>query len=196
MHKYVLFGPQGSGKGTQAKLLARDYDFVHISIGDIFRWHTANHTKLAARIKRILDSGNLVPDETVYEVVSQRLEEHDWNYGFILDGFPRTRHQAEFLFERWNLDKAIFLDVPDEVVIERVMHRAKMGEGSGFTKRADDNPEALKQRMRDYQEKTAPLIELYGQREMLIKVDATQEIGAISCEIRNRLGLKSESQKA
>ena len=88
MHKYVVSGPQGCGKGTQSELLCRNCDFVHISIGEIFRWHVRNHTKLAARIRRITEQGLLVPDEIVEEVVRKRLEEHDWNYGFVLDGFP------------------------------------------------------------------------------------------------------------
>ena len=77
MHKYVVAGPQGCGKGTQSELLCRDYDFVHISIGEIFRWHVRNHTKLAARIRRITEQGLLVPDEIVEQVVRNRLEEHD-----------------------------------------------------------------------------------------------------------------------
>lgn len=190
MYKYIIFGPQGSGKGTQSKLLCQAYDFVHISIGDIFRWQIANHTKLAARIKRITSEGRLVPDEIVEEVVRKRLEEHDWNYGFVLDGFPRTRRQAEYLFENWNLDRVIYLDVPDDVVYQRVMERARLGEGSGFTKRADDNPEALRVRLEEYHEKTRPLIELYRKHEMLISVDATRTIEVIQTEIRRRLDLK------
>jgi len=137
MHKYIIMGPQGCGKGTQARLLCQDYDLVHISIGDIFRWNMKNHTKLAARVQRIMNQGRLVPDEIVHEVVRKRLDEHDWNYGFVLDGFPRTRAQAEFLFENYNLDKAIYLDVPSEVVYQRVMHRARVGEGSDSSKRAE-----------------------------------------------------------
>ena len=140
MHKYIIVGPQGSGKGTQASRLCDDHDFVHISIGDIFRWNMRNHTKLAAKVKRIMNQGHLVPDEIVEDVVQRRLDEHDWNYGFVLDGFPRTIAQAEYLFESYNIDNAIYLDIPDDVVYERVMYRAKVGEGSGFTKRADDNP--------------------------------------------------------
>ncbi len=189
MHKYILFGPQGSGKGTQSELLCRDFDYVHISIGDIFRWNVANHTKLAARIRRITDAGLLVPDEIVEEVVRKRLEEHDWNYGFVLDGFPRTRRQAEYLFENWNLDKVVYLDVPDEVVFERVMYRAKIGEGSGFTKRADDNPEALQVRLREYHEKTRPLLDLYRKSKMLISVNANRPIEEIQRDIRVSLGL-------
>lgn len=189
MNHYIVCGPQGSGKGTQSKLLCEGYDFVHISIGDMFRWNVQHHTKLAARIRRITDSGLLVPDEIVEEVVRRRLEEHDWNYGFVLDGFPRTLGQAEFLFENWNMDKVIYLDVPDNVVFERVMMRAKIGEGSGFTKRADDNPSALEVRLREYHEKTKPLLELYRKKGMLISVDATREIPDIYLEMRQRLGL-------
>ncbi|MFN3325105.1 MAG: adenylate kinase family protein [Bryobacteraceae bacterium] len=189
MHKYIIFGPQGSGKGTQSALLARDYDFVHISIGDIFRWHVTQHTKLAARIRRITDEGRLVPDEIVEEVVRRRLEEHDWNYGFVLDGFPRTRPQAEYLFENWNLDKVIYLDIPDSVVYERVVHRAKMGEGGGFTKRADDNPEALAVRLREFHEKTLPLLDLYRRKRMLVTIDANRPIPDIYDDICRSLGL-------
>ena len=189
MHKYVVSGPQGCGKGTQSELLYRDYDFVHISIGEIFRRHVRNHTKLAARIRRISEQGLLVPDEIVEEVVRKRLEEHDWNYGFVLDGFPRTQRQAEYLFENWNLDKVIYLDIPEEVVSRRVMHRAKVGDGSGFTKRVDDDPEVLTTRLREYHEKTRPLLDLYRKKEMLITIDANRPIPQIYEEIRLRLGL-------
>jgi adenylate kinase len=189
MQKYILFGPQGSGKGTQSRLLCRGYDFVHISVGDIFRWHVAHHTKLAARIRRITDQGLLVPDEIVEEVVRGRLEQHDWNYGFVLDGFPRTRGQAEYLFERWNMDSVIYLDLPDDVVYERIMHRARVGEGQGFTKRVDDNADSLRTRLNEYHEKTKPLLELYRAKEMLITVDADRPIGEIFDEIRRRLAL-------
>ncbi|MFN0169447.1 MAG: adenylate kinase family protein [Bryobacteraceae bacterium] len=189
MNKYVMFGPQGSGKGTQSQLLCQTYDFVHISIGDIFRWNITNHTKLAARIRRITAEGKLVPDEIVEEVVRKRLEEHDWNYGFVLDGFPRTKPQAEYLSENWNLDKVIYLHISDEIVHERVMHRARMGEGSGFTKRADDNPDALKVRLEEYHAKTRPLLELYERKCMLITIDASRTIEEIFRDICHRLAL-------
>src|SRR5271156_4210579 len=89
MRKYIIMGVQGSGKGTQATMLAKDFDLVHISVGDIFRWHIQSHTKLAARIRRLITGGAMVPDDIVEEVVKERLDLHDWNYGFILDGFPR-----------------------------------------------------------------------------------------------------------
>lgn len=189
MDKFIIIGPQGAGKGTQAQILCSDYDFVHISIGDIFRWNMANHTKLAARVTRIMNEGRLVPDEIVEEVVRKRLEEHDWNYGFVLDGFPRTRSQAEYLFENWNLDKAIYLDIPDDVVFQRVMSRAALGQGSGFTKRADDNPAALKVRLREFHDKTAPLLQLFHDKGMLETVDANHPVAEVYQAIRDALHL-------
>ena len=189
MDKYIIIGPQGSGKGTQAELLCRRHDFVHISIGDIFRWNMVHHTKLAARIARIMNEGRLVPDEIVEEVVRLRLEQHDWNWGFVLDGFPRTRSQAVYLFENWNLDRAIYLDVPDDIVYQRVMSRAAVGEGGGFTKRADDNPQALRVRLKEYHEKTAPLLELFHERKMLLTVDGNQSVDDVLRAITGGLGL-------
>ena len=123
MHKYIIMGVQGCGKGTQAKLLKEAFDLVHISVGDIFRWHIQSHTKLGARIKRIMAKGELVPDDVVEEVVKQRLEQHDWNYGFILDGFPRNARQAAFFLESYDIDPVLLIEVPDSVVRERVLNR-------------------------------------------------------------------------
>ena len=190
MHKYIIIGPQGCGKGTQARLLCAEFDFVHISIGDIFRWNMQHHTKLAARIRRIMDQGLLVPDDIVEQVVQRRLTEHDWNYGFVLDGFPRTKAQAEYVFEHWNLDKAIYLDIPESIVFARVMRRAQIGDGATFTKRADDNPEALKVRLREYHEKTAPLLDLFDKKEMLVKVDAQPPIEVVYQSVLDSLGLR------
>src|ERR1700690_3690860 len=103
MNKYVIMGAQGCGKGTQAKLLKEALDLVHISVGDIFRWHIQSRTKLGARIKRIMAEGQLVHDNVVEEVVKQRLEQHDWNYGFILDGFPPNSRQGAFFLERYDI---------------------------------------------------------------------------------------------
>jgi adenylate kinase len=191
MHKYIIIGPQGSGKGTQAQMLSKAFDFVHISIGDIFRWNMTHHTKLAARVTRIMNEGRLVPDEIVEEVVRQRLEQHDWNFGFVLDGFPRTRVQAEYLFENWNLDKAIYLDIPEDVVFERVMSRVAQGKGGGFTKRLDDNPEALKIRLREFHDKTQPLLALFDQKGMLVTVDGNQSVEQVFDSIVEQLELRT-----
>lgn len=193
MNKFIMIGPQGSGKGTQSKLLAEEFGFIHISIGDIFRWNVRNHTKLGSRVTRITAEGRLVSDEIVENVVRERLELHDWRYGFVLDGFPRTPSQAMYLFENWNLDRAIYLNLDDETVRERVMSRAKVGEGSGFTKRADDNPEALGRRLTEYHEKTRPLLELFAQRDLLLRVDAGQTIEKVFRSVVDGLRLESGS---
>lgn len=107
MRKYVIMGVQGSGKGTQGALLADGIDLVHISVGDILRWHVQHHTKLGAQVRRIMAAGELVGDDLVESVVRTRLDQHDWNYGFIVDGFPRNRRQAEFFLESYDIDAVI-----------------------------------------------------------------------------------------
>ena len=96
MRKYVIMGVPGSGKSSQASWLARDLDLVHISVGDIFRWNVHNHTKMGAYVRRTMSAGELVSDDLVESVVRDRLTQHDWNFGFIIDGFPRNPRQAEF----------------------------------------------------------------------------------------------------
>src|SRR5215510_616062 len=123
MRKYVIMGVQGSGKGTQAGMLAGDLDLVHISVGDIFRWHVQRHTKLGAQVRRIMNAGELVDDDLVESVVRDRLAQHDWNYGFVVDGFPRNRRQAEFFLESYDIDGVIYLDLPDSEVRRRVLAR-------------------------------------------------------------------------
>ncbi len=186
-----MIGPQGAGKGTQSQLLAKGFGFVHISIGEIFRWHVDQHTKLGSQLTRIMSQGSLVSDDIVEVVVRERLEMHDWRYGFVLDGFPRTYQQAMYLFENWNLDRAIYLDLDDAAVRERVMQRARVGEGSGFTKRADDNPEALRRRLDQYHAKTSPLLALFEKRGILLRVDASRSIEAVHREVVNGIGLGS-----
>ena len=123
MRKYVIMGIQGSGKGTHAKMLAADFDLEHIAVGDIFRWNVQYHTKLGAQVRRTMAAGLLVGDNLVERVVGVRLREHDWNYGFIIDGFPRDERQAEFFLESYDLDAVIHLDLPDSEVARRVLAR-------------------------------------------------------------------------
>src|SRR6059058_1683990 len=174
MRKYVIMGIQGSGKGTQAALLAQDLDLVHISVGDIFRWHVQQHTKLGAQVRRIMAAGELVGDDLAESVTAERLGEHDWNYGFIVDGFPRNRRQAEFFLESYDIDGVIHLDLPDEEVHRRVLARRLCSRcgvdynliahrptnpdtcdvcGGALVSREDDTPDALEARLRDYHEK-------------------------------------------
>jgi adenylate kinase len=210
MHKYVIMGVQGCGKGTQAKLLARDFDLVHISVGDIFRWHIQNYTKLGARIKRLVAAGGLVPDEVVEDVVKARLNEHDWNHGFILDGFPRDRSQAEFFLESYDIDAVILIGVPDEVVADRILARRlcrNCGQDYNLTRRptvadrcdhchgpvcarTDDTPDALQARLRDYRTKTEPVLELFRRKGLVLVVDGTAAPEAVQDEIRRGLGLE------
>src|SRR5215469_7488782 len=123
MRKYVIMGVQGSGKSTQSTLLAADLDLVHISVGDIFRWNVQHHTKLGAQVRRTMAAGELVSDELAEGIVQDRLTGHDWNYGFIIDGFPRNERQAEFFLESYDIDGVIHLDLPDSEVRRRVMAR-------------------------------------------------------------------------
>ena len=172
-------------------MLAAHFDFAHISIGEIVRWHLEHRTKLAANIQQILDSGNLIPDEIVMDLVRRRLHQHDWNYGFVLDSFPRSKAHAEFLRQNWDIDRVVYLNAPDEAVFERVMKRGKEGWGSGFTKRAVTNPEILRRRIANYHNRTKPILEIYDQLGMLVQVDATKSISGVFSRVTRALGLAS-----
>ena len=185
-----MIGPQGSGKSTQSRMLAARFDFVHISVGRIIRWHLEHRTKLASRIQAILDSGKLIPDEIVLDLVRRRIREHDWNYGFVLDGFPRTRAQAEFLWQNWDIDRVIYIDIQDALVFERVMTRGKEGWGSGYTKRADTDPEALRRRIRNYNRRAQPLLTLYRDLGMLVTIDGNKSISGVFSRIITALNLR------
>lgn len=210
MRKYVVMGVQGSGKGTQAKLLAEAYDLVHLSVGEIFRWNVQNHTKLGAHVRRLVNAGQLVDDPLVESVVRDRLDRHDWNYGFIIDGFPRNAVQAEFFLESYDLDAVIHLDLPDDEVRRRVLarrlcsvcgldynlifHRPVRDDvcdvcGGQLVVRADDTPEALDTRLRDYHAKTQPVLDLFRRKEYVVTVDAQQPLEQLQREIRAKLKL-------
>jgi adenylate kinase len=217
MRKFVIMGIQGSGKGTQAKLLSADFDLVHISVGDIFRWNVQYHTKLGAQVKRIMSSGNLVDDDLVESVVRDRLADHDWNYGFIIDGFPRNPRQAEFFLESYDIDGVINLDMPDEEVQRRVMarrlcsvcgldynliaHRPERTDvcdvcGGRLVTREDDHPEALAIRVRDYYDKTRPVLQIFERKEYVATIDATGSAATIQDDIRGRFGFPLTTQTA
>lgn len=210
MHKYVIMGVQGSGKGTQAKLLCADHGFVHISVGDIFRWNIQSHTKLGARVKKLVNGGSLVPDEVVEQIVRHRLDEHDWNFGFILDGFPRNVAQAEFFLESYDIDAVIHLTIPDDVVVQRVLARRVCSTcgldynliyhrpavegvcdvcGGRLVSRADDTESALRRRLGDYHGKTRPVLDLFRRKELVIELDGTRERGDVQRSLREALGL-------
>jgi adenylate kinase len=218
MRKYVIMGVQGSGKGTQAKLMASTLDLVHIGVGDIFRWNVQHHTKLGAQVRRTLAVGELVPDDLVEAVVRDRLALHDWNYGFVIDGFPRNARQAEFFLEGYDIDGVVLLELPDEEVHRRVLarrlcsrcgldynlmaSRPRVAEtcdvcGGELVSRPDDSADALASRLRDYHEKTRPIIELFERKEFVAHIDATHSVDSVQQEIRERFDLPAyEGQPA
>jgi adenylate kinase len=214
MRKYIIMGVQGSGKGTQAKLLAETLDLEHISVGDIFRWNVQHRTKLGAQVRRSVAAGELVSDDLVASVVHRRLSEHDWNFGFIIDGFPRNQPQARFFLESYDLDAVILLEVPDQLVRERILSRrlcSKCGVdynlissrpavvgvcdvcGGRLVARADDTPQAVQGRLRDYHAKTRPVLELFGAKEVIVAVDATGPVPQVQVAIREQLGIETSS---
>ncbi len=210
MRKFVIMGVQGSGKGTQGGLLAADLDLTHISVGDIFRWHVQHHTKIGAQVRRIMAAGELVDDDLVESVVRERLGQHDWNYGFVIDGFPRNRRQAEFFLESYDIDAVIHLDLPDTEVRRRVLARrlcARCGMdynliahrpeeegrcdvcGGDLVSREDDTEEALAARLRAYHEKTDPVLELFRRKEFVLSVDARPDKETVRRMIREQLNV-------
>ncbi len=214
MRKYILMGPQGSGKGTQGTLLATDLGLTTISVGDIFRWHVQNHTKIGAAVRRIMAAGELVGDDLVETVVHERLQQHDWNYGFVVDGFPRNRRQAEFFLESYDIDAVIHLDLTDAEVRRRVLarrlcsscgmdynliaHRPRIADrcdvcGGELVAREDDTEEALASRLRDYRDKTDPVLDLFRRKEYVLTVDAAPAAPVVARSIREQLGLPDPS---
>jgi adenylate kinase len=210
MRKYVIMGVQGSGKGTQATMLSDDLDLVHIAVGDILRWNVQRHTKLGAQVRRTMAAGELVDDDLVEGVVSDRLGQHDWNYGFIIDGFPRNLRQAEFFLESYDIDGVIHLDLPDREVRRRVLAR-RLCSGCGMdynlianspraegkcdvcggelVTREDDTEAALAVRLRDYHDKTNPVLDIFRRKEYVVTVDARPDREHIQQGIRERLNL-------
>jgi adenylate kinase len=217
MRKYVIMGVQGSGKGTQSAMLCGDLDLVHISVGDLFRWHVQNHTKLGAQVRRAMRAGELVGDDLVESVVRGRLDQHDWNFGFVIDGFPRNGRQAEFFMESYDIDGVIHLRLPDDEVRRRVLSRrlcpgcgmdynliADRPEvegrcdicGTALITREDDTPEALAARLRDYYEKTRPVLELFRRKEVIHDVYAGTAVEQVQAGIRETLGLPAYNPKS
>jgi len=209
-------GIQGSGKGTQGGLLAQAFDLTPIAVGDIFRWHVQNHTKIGAHVRRVMAAGELVGDDLVESVVRQRLDQHDWNYGFIVDGFPRNHRQAEFFLESYDIDGVIHLDLPDEEVRRRVLarrlcsrcgmdynliaHRPEVEDrcdvcGGALVSREDDTEQALSARLNDYHTKTNPVLELFRRKEFVISVDARPDPDSVQRTIRERLQLSGPTAR-
>jgi len=191
----LLFGPQGSGKGTQAKRIAEAHEILHISTGDMFRTAMRGETELGLKIKPIYDRGDLVPDDLTVALIRERLAEADAAAGFVLDGFPRNLHQAEALDAMLteigrSLDAILFFDLDDETAAARALGRARE-EG-----RADDTPDTIARRLAVYHEQTEPVVEHYRMTGKLVPLHAERSVNAVYAEIEDALRLVGEEGAA
>ena len=180
--KIILMGPPGAGKGTQAKVIAERLAIPAISTGDIFRKNVTEQTELGREAKRYMDAGDYVPDEITNAMVRDRVAEDDAVDGFLLDGYPRTLSQVEELDSMLeavgsSLDAVVVLTVDKEEVVARLVKRAQ-DEG-----RADDTEEVMRHRQDVYEEQTAPLIEVYAERGLLVEVDGMGAVAEVTTRV-------------
>ncbi len=207
MAKYiVLLGPPGAGKGTQAQIIAEKYELMHVSSGDLFRENLKNETELGKLAQTFMKRGELVPDDVTIAMVRDRLSRSDCRNGALLDGFPRTPAQAEALADMLkefsgSVNLVPFISVPAEVLVERLGGRwtckanghvfhEKFNppivagicdlDGSELYQRDDDKPETVKNRIKVYQDQTAPLIAFYKENGLLAEVDGTKSIDEVT----------------
>jgi adenylate kinase len=211
----ILLGPPGAGKGTQADLLKQRHGLIQLSTGDMLRAAVASGSELGQRVKAIMEAGQLVPDDIMIEMISQRIDQPDCANGFILDGFPRTTRQAEALDamlakKGTKLGRVIELKVDDAALVARISGRFACGKcGAGyhdtfkppkkagvcdacgsteFVRRKDDRPETVAARLEAYHAQTAPLSAYYGARGLLVQVDGMAEIPEVFRQIEAALG--------
>ncbi|MFL5917150.1 MAG: adenylate kinase [Gaiellaceae bacterium] len=182
----LLLGPQGAGKGTQAKRISVEYELPHIASGEILRAEMQAGTELGLRVKDVYDRGDLVSDGLMIELIRTRLEQADTDDGFVLDGFPRTTVQAEALDAMFgdigrNFSVVFALQIPDAVAFERLRKRAEV-EG-----RADDTDEAIQRRLENYHRETEPLIEYYRVRGNLVPIHGDRTENEVFAEIQSAL---------
>ncbi|MFO7730176.1 MAG: adenylate kinase [Spirochaetia bacterium] len=204
----IFLGPPGAGKGTIAVQVKENYHIPHISTGDLFRAHIHNKTDIGTQVQAILDSGELVPDELTIEIVRQRLQEDDCRSGFILDGFPRTIPQAEALESFAQIDGVLNFELSKESIVKRLSGRriAKQSgkvyhihynppkvegkcdvSGETLIQRPDDKPEAIENRLEVYQRQTAPLINYYANKNLLIAIDAEPSADKVFMQVKEKL---------
>lgn len=205
----VLLGAPGAGKGTQAQRLVADYGVAHISTGDLLRAAVKAQSELGVAAKKYMDAGELVPDQLVIDLVKERLAADDAQKGFILDGFPRNTTQAvtldtELAAMGRELDGALLVDVPAEVIIDRLSTRRTCRD-CGYTagpdttvcpscagemyQRDDDKPETIKNRLDVYEKNTSPLVEYYRGQGILKVVDGNRDIDLVYTDVKAELGL-------
>jgi adenylate kinase len=177
--RLLILGPPGAGKGTQAARLAAHYGIPAISTGDIFRSNIAEQTPLGVQVKAIVDAGDYVPDSITNDLVRDRLAHPDTAPGFLLDGFPRTKAQVAELDDMLaargqQLDHVIELAVDGEVVVERLIERAATQD------RSDDTEDVIRNRQKIYADETAPLVDIYGRRGLLVRVDGLGPVEVVA----------------
>jgi adenylate kinase len=210
----ILLGPPGAGKGTQAKLLASELHVPHISTGDMFRDHKARGTPLGKKVQAIMDAGGLVTDDITNEMVKERLGRPDVANGFILDGYPRTTAQAQYLdlllhSMGRSITRCLSYEVPEELLVDRMSGRRscpKCGtvyhvtqnppkrdgycdrDDAGLLQRADDKPETVRKRLQEYAAKTEPLRRFYRERNLLTEVEGVGTPEGILAATKKALG--------
>ena len=211
--KIVMLGAPGAGKGTQAVNIAKEYGIPHISTGDIFRANIKNQTELGMKAKAYMDKGALVPDDITIGMLLDRIADNDCADGFVLDGFPRTIPQAESLkaalsLQDARIDHAVDIEVPDEVITNRMSGRRSCPKcggtyhivfnppvkegicdncGTELVQRADDKPETVLERLKTYHEQTQPLIDFYRNEGVLDTVDGTKKPAEVLSDILGAL---------
>ncbi|SFM31356.1 adenylate kinase [Shimia aestuarii] len=188
----ILLGPPGAGKGTQAAFLVEDRNMIQLSTGDMLREAKSSGSEMGKRVAEVMDRGELVTDEIVIGLIREKLE-GDKKGGFIFDGFPRTLAQADALGALLDemgetLDVVIEMQVNDDVLVDRIVNRAKEAVAAGGTARADDNEESLKVRLMAYYKQTSPLIGYYHAKGNLKGVDGLGEIAEVKASIAGVLG--------
>jgi adenylate kinase len=193
--RIVLIGPPGSGKGTQAALLAERLGIPAVSTGDLFREHIGSGTELGAQVAGYTASGDLVPDDLTVALVAERLGRPDCRGGYLLDGFPRTIGQAEHLRDELaargrELDAVLELVVDDEELVRRMAARRVLVDGVPVA-REDDAPETVRHRLVVYREQTAPLLDFYGAAGLLVRIDAGGAVAGVAARALAALGRPS-----
>jgi adenylate kinase len=206
----ILFGPPGAGKGTQAERLRSDFQLPYIATGDMLRGNVKDGTELGRKAKEYMDRGDLVPDDLIVAMAAERLQHEDAQDGFILDGFPRTVHQAESLDKQLSelgrrVTAVLLIDVSDDELVRRLSGRrvcVKAGhnyhvefdppkhedvcdqDGSRLVQRDDDKPEVVQKRLSVYHEQTEPVIDYYDEKGILRRVDGTRPPAEVHDHIR------------